>query len=212
MRCIQCTSFAKRKCLRWNSPCTITIRPMDAEIALSVLSSLCLVGTVILLTRLRRKKLVYLLDYQAGLLFQEGTSARILSPGGHLAGVTQAPINVIDLRSNLFLLERINFRDRQQANCVLSVAGELLVSDPSLALSSLKNLVDDSLTIVRDSMRVAISRSIVDASREGRVKLADAVLSEVNRQLEMRGVKIQNLELTELWAQPMQYSVPAGLN
>ena len=185
---------------------------MHADIAWRFFSVICLVVTVVFTVRLRRTKLVYILDYQTGLRYRDGVPCSVLPPGSYLTSASQDPITVVDMRPHHFIFERMVYQDVQHANSVMSVGGELLVRNPQLAVSTLKNLVADSLTIVREGLRLAASRSIVDPSPEGRTKLALTLIYELNRELETRGVEVRNLEITELWARPIKHSIPAEAN
>jgi SPFH domain / Band 7 family len=171
-----------------------------------------LIAAMIVSFRLRRLKAVYILDYQAGVRFRDGSSGTVLPPGNHRSSTGQDPITVIDLRPHQFILERLMFRDVLQANSVISVGGEIVACDPQLAVSTLKNLVNDSLTIIRESLRHTASQSMVDPSDEGRARLVEAVTAELNRELKSRGVEVRNLEVTELWAQPVKHAIPSEAN
>jgi protein required for attachment to host cells len=95
---------------------------------------------------------------------------------------------------------------------VISIGGEIVVCDPQLAVSKLKDLMNDSVSLVREGLRRTASQSMVDPSDEGRKRLAEVVTAELNRELHPRGVEIRNLEITELWAQPVKHAIPSEAN
>ncbi|MFZ1937633.1 MAG: hypothetical protein WAU67_00920, partial [Terracidiphilus sp.] len=125
--------------------------------------------------RMRRSKQVYLVDYQAGLRFEGDASSIVLSPGAYRTSASGTPITVVDLRPYQFIVERLAFLDMLQENCVVSVGGELKVRNPQLAVNAFKNLVNDSLALVRENLRAAILRCIVDPSPEGKLKMATTI-------------------------------------
>jgi SPFH domain / Band 7 family len=172
----------------------------------------CLIAAMIISIRMRRSKPVYIVDFQAGVRFRDGSSTTVLPPGNRRSSTGQHPITVIDLRPHQFVLERLMFRDVLQANSVISVGGEVVVCDPQLAVSKLKNLMNDSMTIVREGLRRTAAQSMVDPSDEGRARLAEAVTADLNRELKSRGVEVRNLEITELWAQPVKHVIPSEAN
>jgi hypothetical protein len=76
----------------------------------------------------------------------------------------------------------------------------------------MKNVVNDSLAIIREGLIQAASHLIVDASPEGRTSLAAAVTTELNRELKTRGVGIGSLEITELCTWPSGHSISTEAN
>lgn len=177
-----------------------------------ILSLACLAVTIVFIIRLRRSKVVYITDYQAGVRFRNGEFDRILPPGGYLSRAATDPITVVDMRPRQFIFERHVYQDVLRAKSVISVGGEVVVRDPQLAVSALKDLANDPIHLVRELLSPAASRTISDPSVEGRKRLAGLIKAELNRELETRGVEVRNLEITELWAHPVQHSIPAVAN
>lgn len=184
---------------------------MPAEIVGAVLSFVCLIATAIFTFRMRRMKPTYLFDYQAGLRF-DGARCSILSPGHHLSSASSSAITVVDLRPHQFILESQVCKDAMYANCVISLGGEILVSDGQRVVIALKNIVEDSLAIVRETARSVVSHTILEPGPAGRASLTKMLTEEMNRELSPRGVEIRNLEITELWAQPLKYDMPTTTN
>ena len=122
------------------------------------------------------------------------------------------PLEFVDTRPYPLLLERVNCQDMLHANFLISIGAELVVRDPRLAVSSSKAYIDDAMSVVRERLSLAGSRSIVDPSSEGRARMAAEISSELNRALETRGLEIRKLEITELWAQPLRQSIATGAN
>jgi|SRR5579863_9554189 len=185
---------------------------MQAESLWNAITALFFVGVFVTMFYLRRTKAVQVMDFQTGLRFRKGESYTSLPPGSYRTGPGLGPISVVDLRPHQFIVERVNFRDAVLANAIISVGGEIVVSDPQAAMNTFKNLVEDSVAIVREGLGLAASHAIVDPSQEGKEKLAAMITSEINRELQTRGVMIRNLEITELWARPLQNFVPTVSN
>jgi hypothetical protein len=169
---------------------------MLAKVGWQLFSVACLVAAAVIAFRLRRRKVVYITDFQTGLRFRDGTVCKVLPPGSYLTSGSRNMIAVVDMRPRPFVLERLMYQDVLQTNSVISVGGELWIRDPNLAVITLKDIVGNSLPIVRERLCQAASRSIIDASPEGRKELAGRLLAELNRELETRGVEIRNLEIT----------------
>ncbi len=185
---------------------------MTAEIVLQIIFFACLVTVVVFGIRLRRSKLLYIVDYQVGLRLKRDGSSAILPPGAYRSSAGATPVNIVDLRPRQFILERLVFQDMLQANAVISVGGELVIRDPQRAVVAFKNVVDDSLPIIRERLLHIVPRSIIDRSVEGRAKMAASITADLNRELQSRGLGIEQLEITELWMQAVMYNMPAEAN
>jgi len=147
---------------------------------------------------LRRFPRVYIPDYARGVRFIEGAFRDVVGPGSYQNFTRRVQIEVVDMRPVPVILDRIFYRDALQSDSVVSIGAEMLVDDPYLAATSLKNRVGDSLPIVRNTLRSTLSRGIADASPEYRVKAADDIAGAVNTELKRLGMKISNVEITEL--------------
>lgn len=185
---------------------------MDPGAFLGAFSIVCFLVAVLTAVYLRGTKILQITDYQVGLRFRKGDTYTVLSPGCYRTGAGLSPITVVDLRPRQFILERITFQDALRAPSIISVGGELMIGDPQTAINSLKNLLDDSLPIIRDQLGPAVSRSVVSATDESRKVLARAITSEINRALQPFGVLIRNLEITELWTKPVKYAISSEAN
>ena len=178
----------------------------------SLLPLFCLVASIVLVVRQRRNKLVHIFDYQAGLLFRDGTACRVLPPGVYRSSSQRSPISVVDRRPYQFVIERLMFRDVSLASAVISVAGEIAVFDPELSVTATKKWTDDSLADIQVGLPRAAARLIVDVSPEGKENLAASITTELNCELKARGVEIRSLAITELWSRPITYALSAEAN
>src|ERR1039457_4030913 len=132
---------------------------MSSDIS-GMLSFLCFISAVVFALILRRTKLTHISDYQAGLRFRDSTSFRVLGPGSYRVFAQRNPITVADMRPHVFLLERLMFQDMMRANAVISVGGTVVICDPQLALTTMKNVADDSLVVVREGLVQTVTHSI----------------------------------------------------
>lgn len=184
---------------------------MHGDVLGAILSFGCLTATVILMIRLRQKKAVHILDYQAGVRFN-GADPSTLKPGVYFTNPGSDPITVVDMRPYQFVLERQVYKDALHSSFVMSLGGEVQVSDPQLAVTGFKNLVRDSLAVVYENVRSAASRSIAHPGVEARGRIAATLEAELNRELEARGIKVRGIEITELWIQKVQGAIPTTAN
>jgi len=155
---------------------------------------------IIFLFRFGKIPRTYLTEYMCGVRFVKGRFANVLGPGAHKPLTRRVHIEVVDLRPVPFLLENISYRDASQSDSVISIGAEMLVDDAYLAATSLKNRVSDSLPIVRETLHTAVSRTIGDRSAEFRVQVAKDIERAVNDELRPLGMRISNVEITELFS------------
>jgi regulator of protease activity HflC (stomatin/prohibitin superfamily) len=151
---------------------------------------------------LSKGKRVYLTDYTRGLYFVKGAFSGILRPGSYRPFITKQQIEIVDIRPQPIFLEKLSYRDACQNASMLSMGAEIAISDARLAVSMLKVPIDDSIPIVRDTVRSVVSRTIADDSPEYRSKTAADILQAVNSELDRVGMKISNVEVVELWSRP----------
>ena len=165
---------------------------------LSVIFFVTAIVSIAFVYYLRRFPRVYIPDYARGVRFIKGSFRDVLGPGSYQNFTRRAQIEVIDMRPVPVILDRIFYRDALQCASVVSIGADMLVGDPYLAATTLKNRIGDSLPIVRDTLRSTLSRGIADESPEYRVKAAEDLAGAVNEELRRLGMKISNVEITEL--------------
>lgn len=176
----------------------------------------CFLSAGVLLSylfRLKKVPRIYLTDYMRGLRFVKGSFDGLLGPGGHQPLTRGEHVEVVDMRSVPFLLESIWYRDALQSESVVSIGAEMLVDDPYLAATSLKDRVGDTLPIARDTLRTAVSRRIADGGPDSRARFADDIQTTINDELRRVGMKIANVEITEIYSRvASRPPVAKGLN
>lgn len=184
--------------------------PSDFLEAVYVLTFVCV---LLWIFRLRKFPRVYITDYARGLRFKKGAFRNVLGPGSYRPVTRKVHVEIVDLRPVPFILNGIGYRDALQNESFVSIGGEMLVGDPYLAATSAKNRVSDSLPIIRDAVRSAASRAIVDANDEYRARMAEGLTSAVNDRLRGVGMRVTNIEITEIFSrQSKREHIPAGLN
>jgi len=186
---------------------------MNVEDALELAYLIFVVLALIFLFRFRKLPRTYITDYMRGLRFYEGSFDGVIRPGGYKPLTRAVHIEIVDMRPVPFLVESIWYRDALQSESVVSIGAEMLVDDPYLAATSLKDRVGDTLPIVRDTLRTAVSRRIADGNPDFRARLADDIQTTINDELRRVGMKILNVEITEIYSRGTSRSpVAKGLN
>ena len=182
---------------------------MDAQPFWSVIFFLGLLATVaIRLTPVR--KLVFITDYQTGVRFVKGAFSEILGPGAYPYAKSREEITVVDMRPQPFVVERFFYQDGLQSPSVISLGAELVVYDPYAATTKIKDRYNDSIALVRDTMRVYLGKTVLDTSPAARKTAAGKIFAVVNAELSSIGMKVQNLEITELWSRTVPGLVGSG--
>ena len=149
------------------------------------------------LTR-RLRKTVMITDYRRGVRFVGGVLKGVLEPGSYTYNVRREEITVVDMRPQPVLVERIGFQDALRHDGVISIGASLVVRDPSVAATALRDQINDSYLIVRDTLKAAVSAQIAP-SRENTELVQRAIEEAVNAELGRVGMGICELEITELW-------------
>ena len=185
---------------------------MDLNALVGVFSLACLLGTILFLNRLRRKKLVYITDFQIGVKFGDSGACEVLPAGAYRSNDGGSSIMIVDMRPYPFLFERMPFKNVLLADSLISVGGELAVQDPQLAVTKLKKIFEDSLPIIREGVLVTCSRMIADSTSAGRTSLAEAISADLNGTLGSSGIRVQNIEITELWVRQVDTHMAAAAN
>jgi uncharacterized membrane protein YqiK len=152
--------------------------------------------------RFARDVRVFLTDFQRGIRYENGQFAGVLEPGSHVAAPPVVQIVSVDLRPHLFVIERLFFQDALGAQSVISISGSLTVSDPYLSVTATRDAVKDSIVLVREALRATASKGVTDPVLVARKKLADEIASTANADLGRYGMRVSNLEVTEVWAPP----------
>jgi hypothetical protein len=166
----------------------------------------------LLIRRVGRVPRTFVLDYQRGVRFLSGAFSNVVGPGRYLGLSKNVQIQVMDMRPRQFVMECIAFRDALRNDSFVSIGAELIVADPYLAATRLKDQFADSLPTMRDTLRAIASRGIGDASSESRARMSDEITAAVNAELGASGMKIANLEITEIWSRPVVGKISSGLN
>ena len=181
----------------WHS---LFLTPDDFAAISSGLVGAAVVLVLSLTQRYRGRKRILITDYRCGLRFINGEFASILPPGSYRYNPQSEQITVIDMRPQPMLLERQVFQDVVGAQAVISIGTELVVNDPRLVATALRDQIKDSFVIVRDTVRSAASRQVVAGLGDNRKSIAVSLLQAVNSELAKVGMRVPEVEITELWA------------
>lgn len=147
-------------------------------------------------------KLVMITDFRRGVRFVRGAFSSILEPGSHRINTTKQQITIVDMRPQPLLFDRYMYRDALNRPSVISIGTELLVQDPRLATTTLKDQVKDAIPIINNLIHTAVARLVTDPSPEGRKTASDAITRAVNVELAKYGLRISPVEVTEVYSQP----------
>jgi hypothetical protein len=169
-------------------------------------------GYVFVLLRLRKTKRIFITDYQRGVRYKAGVFAGEVGPGSYDVYTPTEQVLVIDMRPQPFVIERLLYRDPLQAPSVISIGGQLKVSDPHSASTALKDQINESIAIVRDTLRETVSKSISGTEPETRERMARTIETAANGALARVGMTVGLLEITETWSQSVQALTKGGDN
>jgi SPFH domain / Band 7 family len=155
-----------------------------------------------LLLHLRKIPQIYITDYTRGVRFVKGAFRDVLGPGVYQPFTRGVQVQIVDMRPVPIILDRIFYRDASQSDSIASIGAALIVIDPHLASTAIKDKINDSVPVVRDALRSVLSRGISDASPESRAKNAEDIAAAANEELRRFGMKISSVEITEVASRP----------
>ena len=185
---------------------------MDIDAIVGFLFLFGLVAVFVIGRRIARVQRVFVNDYQRGVRFVHGAFTNVVGPGVYRILGKNQHIDVADMRPRQFVMECISYRDALRNDSFISIGAELVIADPYLAVTKLKDQFADSMPTIRDTLRTVASRGIGDGSSEARGRTAKHVTNAVNTELGRSGMKIANLEITEMWSRPVVKRISSGLN
>ena len=160
------------------------------------------VAAIFLSRRIRRRTRVVITDYRRGVRFVGGVFSGILEAGSHTFDNRKEQITVVDMRPQPILIERLAFQDALNHQGLISIGAELVVRDPQLAASTLRDQVKDAYILARNSIRTAMSQQIVSGT--GDLKGVTGTITNAARsELLKVGMDIADVDVTELWVSPV---------
>jgi hypothetical protein len=176
----------------------------------SIIGPVVIITTVILGRRARLTKRIVIPDFRRGVRFVGGVFSGVLEAGSYRVDSRKEVITIVDMRPQPILMERVGFQDALQQQGVISFGTELLVRDPKLAASALRDQVKDAYVLARDAVRTAMSKQIVADNGEA-AGLAHTLTTAIRTELAKVGMGISDVEVTELWSSSpsAQYSEDA---
>ena len=87
-----------------------------------------------------------------------------------------------------------------------------MVRDPYTAATRLKDTTADSVAIVRDAIRLTVSKTIAGHPPEARVAAAAEIEKAGNAELQGFGMGIAEVEVTEMWSRTVEPRMISGAN
>ena len=148
----------------------------------------------------RGRKRIVLTDYRRGVHFVGGTFKSVLGPGSYSYDTRKEQITIVDMRPQPILIERLAFQDALRHDGVISIGTELLVRDPHLAATTLRDEIKDAYVMVRETVRNSMSKQIA-AGSENYATLADEIKKAVDAEVSRVGMGVSEIEITELSSQ-----------
>jgi hypothetical protein len=173
--------------------------PQDAlSTVSSLLSGLSVLTFVFLARRNRGRKRVLITDYRRGVRFVGGVFSKVLEAGSHTFDTRKEQIEIVDMRPQPILIERLAFQDALGHSGLISLAADLLIRDPQLVATTLRDQIKDSYILTRDTVRNAVSQQIV-SGKESLPSVTASIATAAQTELSKVGMDISDLEVTELW-------------
>jgi hypothetical protein len=149
--------------------------------------------------RVRNRKRIVITDFRRGVHFVGGVFKAVLGPGSYTYNARREQITIVDMRAQPIVIERLPFQDVLRHEGVISIGTELLVREPHLAATALRDQVKDSFAIVRETIRRVMTTQVA-ANHENSEAVGEAIKVAVNADLANVGIGVSEIEVTELWS------------
>jgi hypothetical protein len=150
--------------------------------------------------RQKDRKRIAITDYLRGVRYKNGVFVDVVGPGSYSFNARNEHIERVDMRPQPFVFESFSCSDALNQPITLSFAGEFEVADPRLAVSTMKKDSDEAFARLKQVIRTTASRlAVQDGSEATEKHLTETFLEEMNADLARSGLRIRNLELTEIW-------------
>ena len=164
-----------------------------------------LVGAAVVLIlgvtqRKRGRQRILVTDYRRGVHFSNGAFKEVLPPGSHTFNPEHDQITIVDMRPQPIVIERQVFQDAMGAQAIISIGTELIVENPQLAATALRDQIKDAYVLVRDTLRAIMPTLVVSGMGENRASVKTALSQAIASELKKVGMGITDIEITELWA------------
>jgi hypothetical protein len=183
------------------------VTPETLNAAASIIAPLLIVLAVVVSRRARFRKRIVITDFRRGVRFVGGVCTGVLEAGNYGVDPRKEQINIVDMRPQPILMERLGFHDALQRQGLISLGAELFVRDPKLAAGALRDEVKDAYILARDAVRTAMSTQIFADSTDA-AGLSQTLTTAIRAVLLKVGMDISDIEVTEFWtsAPSKQYS------
>jgi hypothetical protein len=160
-----------------------------------------IVAILVLGRRASQRKRIVITDFRRGVHFIGGVFAGVLDAGSYSFNPRKEQITIVDMRPQPVLIERLGFQDALSRQGVISIGTDLLVRDPQLASTALRDQVKDAYILARDAVRTAMSKQILPDAGDG-ADLPQTLAAAMRAELGKVGMDISDIEITELWSGP----------
>ena len=171
-----------------------------------------LITSIVLRIRRQGRQRIFIPDYQCGLRYVDGVFTDTVGAGVYPPNDSRKQITVVDMRPRLIVIERIFYQDALQSPSVISIGAKLSVCDAYLASAKLKDYTNDSLVVVRDTMRMTVSKIIGGYSSGTRSTTAAAIQKAADAELRKVGMTISDVEITEAWSRAVEPRISSRAN
>lgn len=139
-------------------------------------------------------------DGQAGLLFLDGVFTRTLTPGVHAFWNLgrQFSVKVVDLKRQSLDITGQELLTRDRVTIRVNIAAEYRVTDPVLAVSTVKDFQDNLYRALQYAFRRTLGSMTLDQILEKKATLDEDTVGKVRAEMAQIGVELEDVAVKDV--------------
>jgi regulator of protease activity HflC (stomatin/prohibitin superfamily) len=143
-------------------------------------------------------RIVFVREYEAGLLYRAGRFARRLGPGARIVFPFWEEVVVVDLRKRIATIPGQEVLSADNVGLKVSVAAEYQVADPVRAVHEAQSYEEALHVAIQLALRAAVGAAKIDDLLAQRTKIGKRLADAVALQVEALGLRLHVVEVKDV--------------
>lgn len=143
-------------------------------------------------------RIVFVREYEAGLLYRAGRFARRLGPGARIVFPFWEEVVIVDLRKRMATIPGQEVLTADNVGLKVSVAAEYEVVDPVRAVHEAQSYEDALHVAIQLSLRTAVGAAKIDDLLAQRIEIGKRLAEVVGPQIEGLGLRLHVVEVKDV--------------
>jgi regulator of protease activity HflC (stomatin/prohibitin superfamily) len=171
---------------------------MNMERAIAAVAVVVAVAIASALVWRALARIVFVREYEAGLLYRGGRFARRLGPGARVLFPFWEEVVTVDLRKRIATIPGQEVLSTDNVGLKVSVAAEYEVADPVRAVHEAQSYEEALHVAVQLALRAAVGAAKIDDLLAQRVEIGRRLVDAVAPQVEALGLRLHVVEVKDV--------------